>query len=70
MDILECLKRRDRASLVALRKTGRYSAGEFLADIARWRAFFKEKGIDSTVLFCENRVRFAATLLGAWCAGP
>ena len=69
MDILECLKRRDRASLVALRKAGRYSAGEFLADIARWRAFFKEKGIDSTVLFCENRVRFAASLLGAWCAG-
>lgn len=69
MDIVEALKNSDSDAAVAIENTKVLTAGELLNAIGRWKAFFESAGIKSTVLFCSDRIRFTAALIGAWCAG-
>lgn len=68
MDILETLKKRNPTEPLALTAQGYLCVQSFLSAVARWNHFFKHNHIDSAVLFCSNRIRFSAALLGAWCA--
>lgn len=68
MDILDALKKRNPTEPLALTAQGCLSVQNFLSAVKRWNYFFKQNHIHSAVLFCSNRVRFSAALLGAWCA--
>ena len=69
MDILEALKNSDSDTAVALVNGKVLTAGELLNEIGRWKSFFESGQINSAVLFCSDRIRFTAALIGAWCAG-
>lgn len=69
MDIVEALKNSDSDTAVALVNGKVLTAGELLNEIGRWKSFFESGQINSAVLFCSDRIRFTAALIGAWCAG-
>lgn len=72
MDLLQCLKARAAAEpkrTAAVTDSGAVTISELLRETASWAKAFRRADVLRTVLFCENRVRFAAAMLGAWAAG-
>ena len=57
----------DRAALtLAIRENGNVSHAQFVRDVLRWRAGFRQVPGDAVALYFDDAVEFSAALFGAW----